>query len=71
MILFDFGGNISVDLNKIEAIELDKSIEFPIVYAIGVSGNRYMVPLGKETEFFAKIQQLERESELGNQKVLL
>jgi hypothetical protein len=71
MILFDFGGNVSVDLNKIEAIELDKSIEFPVVFAIGVSGNRYMVPLGKETEFFTKIQQLERNSEQNPQRVVL
>lgn len=69
MMMFDFSGNISVDLEKIEAIELDKSIDVPIVYAIGVSGNRYMVQLGKETEFFTKIQQLERASEKNQQYV--
>jgi hypothetical protein len=69
MMMFDFSGNISVDLEKIEARELDKSIDVPIVYAIGVSGNRYMVQLGKETEFFTKIQQLERASEKNQQYV--
>ena len=71
MTMFDFSGNISVDLEKIEAIELDKTIEIPIVYAIGISGNRYMVQLGRESEFFNKIALMERATERNQQLVAL
>ena len=63
MTTFDFNDALQVDLEKIEAIELDRSGEFPIVYAIGMSGNRYMVGLGREQDFFEKIKLIERSSE--------
>jgi hypothetical protein len=71
MTLFDFGANLQIDLEKLEGIRLDNSMGAPIIYAIGMSGNEYMCPLGHENEFFEKLKQLERTSEISNQIVSL
>ena len=67
MIMFDISDTIQLDLESVEGIRLDRSGQYPIVYAIGKSGNEYMVMLGREAEFFDKIKQIERSTEIGNQ----
>lgn len=71
MIMFDFSDDLQVDLESIEAIRLDRSGTIPIVYAIGKSGNEYMVMLGREADFFDKIKLIERSTEKSTQTISL
>jgi len=71
MTLFDVSDTIQLDLESLEGIRLDRTGAVPIVYAIGASGNEYMVMFGREAAFFEKIKLLERTTETSNQTVRL